>query len=245
MRTARRAPDELRGSPGRTGTGTGTGTGDRRNIGRMYRDDDANLKGSQARLWRLIEERTRPGADAEIIDRRIWDLFGETWAVMFTDLCGFSRQVAAFGIVHFLQIIYEQKRLLLPIVADHDGVLIKVEADSFLILFKRAEIALRCGVAMQHACQRFNAGRPPEHQLLFCAGVGYGRILRIGDYDVFGQEVNAASKLGEDTAKAHEVLVTHAARDAAGVLPNVTFADLSIAVPGSEQNYRLEYPRAD
>ena len=79
-----------------------------------------------------------PGADTAGIDRRIWDLFGEEWAIMFTDLSGFSRQVAAFGIIHFLQVIFEQKRLLLPIVAAHDGILIKVEADSFLIIFKRA-----------------------------------------------------------------------------------------------------------
>jgi hypothetical protein len=29
--------------------------------------------------------------------------------------------VAAFGIIHFLQVIHEHKRLLLPIVAEHDG----------------------------------------------------------------------------------------------------------------------------
>ena len=44
---------------------------------------------------------------------------------MFTDLSGFSRQVAAFGIIHFLQVIFEKKRLLLPIVAAHDGILIR------------------------------------------------------------------------------------------------------------------------
>ena len=48
------------------------------------------------------------------IDERIWDLFGEEWAVMFTDLSGFSRGVADFGIIHFLQIIYESQRVLIP-----------------------------------------------------------------------------------------------------------------------------------
>src|SRR3954467_10456333 len=102
---------------------------------------DEHLKGSESRLWSLIEERTRAGADTKKIDQRIWDLFGETWAIVFTDLSGFSRQVAAFGIIHFLQIIFEQKRLLLPIAANHDGILIKVEADGFIILLKRASSA--------------------------------------------------------------------------------------------------------
>ena len=67
---------------------------------------------SMDRLESLIEERLKPGADAQKIDSRIWDLFGEEWAVMFTDLSGFSRQVAEFGIIHFLQMIYESHRLL-------------------------------------------------------------------------------------------------------------------------------------
>src|SRR5213595_1512686 len=115
---------------------------------------DEDLKGSAARLWKLVEQRTRAGADTAAIDARIWDLFGEEWAIMFTDLSGFSRQVAAFGIIHFLQVIFEKKRLLLPIVAAHDGILIKVETDSFLIIFKRPDNALRCAIEMQHACQK-------------------------------------------------------------------------------------------
>jgi class 3 adenylate cyclase len=211
----------------------------------MSWERDENLKGSEARLWHLIGLRTRAGADLAAIDRRIWDLFGEDWAVMFTDLSGFSRQVARFGIIHFLQVIYEQKRLLLPIVADLDGILIKVEADSFLVIFKRAEVAVDCAVALQHTCQRHNRRRPPEEQVLLCVGIGHGRILRIGDSDVFGAEVNAASKLGEDTARANEILVTDGARQAAGGLVGFGLEPLDEAIPGAERCFRLLYPRAD
>ena len=202
---------------------------------------DPDLTGSEARLWALVEQRTQPGADKERIDQRIWDLFGEQWAVMFTDLSGFSRQVAAFGIIHFLQVIFEQNRLLLPIVADHDGILIKVEADSFLLIFKRADVALKCAIAMQHACQELNKQRLPEEKVLLCVGIGYGRILRIGDVDVYGKEVNAASKLGEDTAKADEILLTDEARKAAGELAGISYTDLDLPVPGSEKNWRVKY----
>jgi class 3 adenylate cyclase len=204
---------------------------------------DEELKGSEVRLWKLIEERTRvPAGSAEMarIDQRIWDLFGEQWAIVFTDLSGFSRQVAAFGIIHFLQVIHEQKRILLPVVAEHDGILIKVEADSLMILFRRVDNAIRCSLRMQATCGRYNESRPPEHQVLLCVGVGYGRILRIGDYDVFGQEVNAASKLGEDTAKSGEILLTSAAKEAAGALEGTSYEDIG-AVPGSDRNYRLLY----
>ena len=202
------------------------------------------VKGSESRLWALIEERTRDDADVTAIDGRIWDLFGEEWAVMFTDLAGFSRQVAKFGIIHFLQVIFEQKRLLLPIVAQNDGVLIKVEADSFLIVFRRAAKALACAVEMQRACQNLNLRRLPEEKVLLCVGIGFGRILRIGDVDVFGAEVNAASKLGEDTARENQILLPSAAREAAGELDGVTFEPMEISVPGSERNFEAIYPRA-
>ena len=205
--------------------------------------DNAMLSGSETRLWALIEERTLAGADVERIDRRIWDLFGEQWTVVFTDLAGFSRQVAAFGIIHFLQIIYETKKLLLPVVADHDGIVCKMEADSFLLLFRRPESAVRCTVEMQRVAQNASERRVPEEQILLCAGIGCGRVLRVGDRDVWGPEVNAASKLGEDTAQAHEILVTAAVREACRDLTEVQFVEMGLVVPGSAENYRVEYAR--
>lgn len=71
---------------------------------------------SEDRLQALIEARIAPGADKARIDERIWDLFGEEWCVMFTDLAGFSRRVATFGIIHFLQTIFEAERVLIPII---------------------------------------------------------------------------------------------------------------------------------
>jgi class 3 adenylate cyclase len=67
---------------------------------------------------------------------------------------------------------------------------------------------------MQRACSRYNERRKPEEQIILCVGLGYGHVLRIGDADVWGKEVNAASKLGEDTAKGGEILVTEAVRTA-------------------------------
>jgi adenylate cyclase len=204
---------------------------------------DEHVKGSEHRLWELVAERAKPGADVSRIDERIWDLFGEDWAVMFTDLTGFSRRVAEFGIIHFLQVIYEQNRVLLPIISDHDGILIKQEADSFLVVFRRPRSAVTCAVDMQRACQKASRGRRPEDQLLLCVGIGYGRILRIADVDVFGSEVNAASKLGEDMAKSDQILVTDAVREAAGVLEGMSYEPLDASIPGSSHAWRVVYPR--
>jgi class 3 adenylate cyclase len=200
---------------------------------------DHELKSSEARLWQLIAERTQRDADTADIDRRIWDLFGEEWAIVFTDLAGFSRRTEEFGITHFLQTIYEQRELLLPIVQEHDGLLVKSEGDSFLLLFRRVQRALECALAMQRACQQINGRRRDIEQLLLCVGIGHGLVLRIGDVDVWGAEVNAAAKLGEDTAKPYEILLTgkaHAAlREHLGSMQCETLG----AVSGSAESYRL------
>lgn len=209
----------------------------------MSGEPGENLKGSAARLWALVEQRTETGADKAAIDQRIWDLFGEEWSVMFTDLSGFSRHAAAFGIIHFLQVIWEQHKLLMPIVGQHDGILVKIEADSLMILFRRPERALKCAIEMQRACQRASISKPAEEQILLCIGLGYGRILRIGDADVFGAEVNAASKLGEDRAKAHEILITGAVQAVVGDSPGTTFAKMDIDVPGATECFDVKYAR--
>ena len=200
-----------------------------------------DLQTTSARLWKLIEERTHAGADTQAIDRRIWDLFGEEWAIMFTDLSGFSRQVAQFGIIHFLQIIFEKQRLLFPVIEKHDGVLVKVEADSFLLLFRKPAAAVACALEMQRVCKSYSARRPPEEQVVLCVGVGFGKVLRVGNEDVFGHEVNLASKLGEDTAKGHEILVTPAARKAAGEMPNVAWETYDVEFAGETSCFRVKY----
>ncbi len=196
---------------------------------------------SEDRLSRLIAERMAPGANKQRIDERIWDLFGEEWAIVFTDLSGFSRNVEAFGIIHFLQTIYESERILVPIIDDHDGIILKIEGDSMLIIFRNTIKALKAVASMQEACSAYNVGRAEEERVLLCAGVGFGRVLRIGDTDVFGREVNSASKLGEDTAKAGEVLVTQAVVDAAGGMGGLRFIELDDMPMAIGKAYRFDY----
>lgn len=192
------------------------------------------------RLEKLIEARAQAGAEQDLIDENIWELFGETWAVMFTDLAGFSRSVSDFGIIHFLQTIYESHRLLVPVIDAHNGILMKLEGDSMLVIFKQPQRALHCAIDLQQALQPYNAKRQANEQVLLCVGLGYGRLLKIADEDVFGAEVNAASKLGEDMAQAGEILVTQALMEAV-IFPELSFEQLDHTPPGATGAYRVKY----
>ena len=199
------------------------------------------LGAGEQRLWRLVAERCKDAADLESIDKKIWDLFGERWAIMFTDLSGFSRGVQSFGIIHFLQVIYEHNVLVAPIIDEHQGFLLKVEGDSLLALFRRPESALSCAVQMQHACQRINSRRNEEEAILLCVGLGYGDVLRVGEHEVFGAQVNAASKLGEDTAEANEILVTEAVEEACRETAGLSFEAMDVGIPGAQRAFRVKY----
>jgi class 3 adenylate cyclase len=200
-----------------------------------------HASGSQERLDRLIQQRLAPGADKARIDQRIWDLFGEDWCVMFTDLAGFSRRVEEFGIIHFLQIIHESERLLIPVIEDHEGILLKLEGDSLLVIFRNPQKALKCALGLQQLLAAYNLDRLPEEQVLLCVGLGYGRVLRIGDSDVFGAEVNAASKLGEDIAKGGEILVTGAFRAQCGDVAGISCVEINHPPAGTASAYRVQY----
>ncbi len=169
----------------------------------------AFVSASEERLEKLIIRRiSATDKGKKEIDTQIWDLFGEKLAIMFTDLSGFSRNTAKFGIIHFLQTIYESERILTPLIESHNGILIKTEGDSMLVIFKNPNNALECAISMQNTVRKYNRGRTAEEQVLLCIGLGYGDVLKIGDSDIFGYEVNLASKLGEDTAKAYEILAS-------------------------------------
>ncbi len=192
---------------------------------------------SEDRLEKLIKERLALGADKELVDKRIWDLFGEEWCVMATDLSGFSRNVAKFGIIHFLQTIYESERLLIPVIDKHDGILLKIEGDSFLVIFRNIEKAVEASIEMKKVLAKYNETKEDEEKVLLCVGLGYGKMLRIGDEDVFGQEVNAASKLGEDAAKAYEILATEEVVKKCG--KQYKFEEIQEIPSGASKAYRL------
>jgi len=207
-------------------------------MSRRFLTDTSN---SEDRLARLIADRLAPNADKEKIDQRIWDLFGEEWSVMFTDLSGFSRRVAEFGIIHFLQTIYESERLLLPVIESHDGFVLKSEGDSLLAIFRNPCKALQGAISMQHVLAEYNQTQPDEEKVLLCVGLGHGHMLRVGDTDIFGAEVNAASKLGEDIASAGDILVTGAFKAACGDALTLPCESIMNAPAGTDSAYRVNY----
>lgn len=167
----------------------------------------------------LLNARRLSGADRQAIDEAIFARFGCQQAVMFTDLVGFSRLVEAFGIIHFLQLIQEAESLFLPLIHQHGGTCLKQEGDSLLAVFDDPASAVATARAMVAATEAVNPGRSGEERIEVCIGLGFGQVLRVGDNEVWGAQVNAASKLGEEMAKGGEILLTEEFQHAMPDLP--------------------------
>lgn len=92
---------------------------------------------------------------------------------------------------------------------------------------------------MQKVLDAYNPGRNENERILLCVGIGYGVMLRIGDTDVFGAPVNAAAKLGEDTAKTGEILVTDAVAEACAGMSGIGFEPISTIPSGAKAAFRV------
>jgi adenylate cyclase len=168
----------------------------------------ANRENTEAELTRLLEQRLSQPELTEAIDAQIQATFVETHAILILDMSGFSRLVEEFFIIHTLAQIQQMRSVVIPVVEAHQGEVLKLEADNVYAIFPRVADALAAATQMLQQLAQVNT-----HASI---GIGYGELIMIandrgGSKDAFGNQMNLASKLGEDLAEANEILLTDAA----------------------------------
>jgi class 3 adenylate cyclase len=183
----------------------------------MFRGSGPRTRRLRAYLQRRT--RTRPERRPELDCKTFPRLFRKR-AVVFTDTADFTLRTARDGILHFLMVFDTVTAVARRIVKKTRGELVKVEGDSLLLRYDEASAACRGVLELDAGLQAYNAGRPENEQVHFSYGIGYGDVLDT-DEDMFGLEVNLASKLGEDLAEPGEALLTPAA---AAALPAAMLA---------------------
>ena len=168
-------------------------------------------KRTREKLNRLLQERNEHPERAADVDARIDAIFGDTLAVMVMDMSGFCRQTVRYGINHFLAKIHRLHSIALPVIEQHRGEVIKVEADNIYSVFEDVPQAVAAAADTVGRLEAANTMLPEELDMRAEFGIGYGHILIVEDDDFYGTEVNLASKLGEDVASGGEILLTEAA----------------------------------
>ena len=168
-------------------------------------------RNNRANLERLLGELNAEPERLGEIAAEIETVFGQEKAVLVLDMSGFSRTTRQQGIVSFLLKIHQMKLIARPCIEGHGGLLLKAEADNLFCLFDTAADAVRAACDIIQRLNTVNLLLPEGHRLYASIGIGYGSILNVADEDLFGDEVNLASKLGEDIAERGAVLLTPAA----------------------------------
>jgi class 3 adenylate cyclase len=166
-----------------------------------------------AELWRLLDARNEHPESLPEIDGEIWRRFGRTNAILVLDMCGFSRLTMRYGITHFLAMIRRLVTIVRPVITAAGGRVVKTEADNVYATFDDVPQALAAARAIQRNLAAANHFLPEDWDLHAGIGIGYGPLLLIGDHDLFGSEMNIASKLGEDVAERGQILLSVSARE--------------------------------
>ena len=101
------------------------------------------------------------------------------------------------------------RSVCIPVMKECGAELIRCFADDIVAIFEAPDAALDAALEVHRRIEHFSkSSLASNHPTQCCIGIGYGDVLAIGPNLSQGDEMNRASKLGEDIARGEETLVT-------------------------------------
>jgi TolB-like protein/Tfp pilus assembly protein PilF len=145
-------------------------------------------------------------------------------AILCADVVGYSRLMGEDEEGTLAALKAHRRELLDPVIAAHQGRLVKTTGDGMLIEFFSVVDAVRGAVAVQAEMARRNEGVPEERRFRFRIGINLGDII-VDEGDIYGDGVNVAARL-EALAEPGTICVSSAVREQLGDRLEVSYADL-------------------
>src|SRR5918998_2344161 len=164
-------------------------------------------------LMKLLDELGEHPERIDEVTARIEEMFEQERCVLVLDMSGFTRATQQGNIISFLLSINQMQRLVTPVVEDGGGIVVRAEHDNLTCLFDDVPQAIDASREITGRLQSANVILPSDKELYASIGIGFGAILNVENEAIYGNEVNLASKLGEDIASLGEVLLTPSAYD--------------------------------
>lgn len=145
-------------------------------------------------------------------------------AILAMDMTGFTSSAMHRGELQSLLRIMDAQKVCIPVLQEFGADLIRCFADDVVALFDEPNAALDAAFEVHRRIDLFNASSlASEYPTRCCAGIGFGKVFAIGPNLAQGDEMNRASKLGEDIARADETLLTERAYAAVAHRDDVRF----------------------
>lgn len=145
-------------------------------------------------------------------------------AILSLDMTDFTSTAMRGGELDSLLRIFDAQKVCVPALKKFGAELIRCFADDIVALFDDPAAALDASFEIHHRIRLFNdSPLSRDNATECCIGIGYGDVLAIGPNLSQGTEMVQASKLGEDIARANEVLLTENAFKATSGRNDVEF----------------------
>jgi class 3 adenylate cyclase len=191
-------------------------------------------------LYKLLDIRLEHPEQSKELDKRIQKDFEKVCSIFVLDMSGFSRTVQRYGIIHYLGMIHRMRRIVGPAVERHKGTVVKFEADNCFAVFPTPDDALAAARTIHNDLSVANLMTDDLSDVHVSIGIGHGPVLLFCE-DMYGNELNMASKLGEDVAERGEILITEAAKRKVKSKKSYTFEMVPLTVSGVNMRaYRLK-----
>jgi len=165
-------------------------------------------------LRRLLHDWNERPEDRVRVEAEIGRRFQHRLAIMVLDATGFTHAVRARGIINLLALLERMERLVTPVVERAGGRILRREADNIFAVFSDPGSAVAAAASIVAELGTVNEALPEDDELSASIGIGYGDLLLVGTDDLWGDEMNLASKLGEDLAERGAILLSQAAHAA-------------------------------
>lgn len=193
-------------------------------------------------LMDFLLQRVPVKVDRTDEDNDVWDRFGAEVAPLVIDSVGFTRTTRSRGIVHFLTQLAQARSHTERVLLELDPISFSFHADNCFAFFDHANAAVVAAIQIRKAISTAAIPLGPEEYFGVSMGVGYGRLLKAGGEDgYFGDEMNVASKLGEDLGSRDDIFLSSGAYSALTIGDQFEFDELLGQVSGAEfQYYRLQ-----
>lgn len=145
-------------------------------------------------------------------------------AILAADVAGYSRLMGADEEGTLSALKSHRRELVDPLIAQHQGRIVKTTGDGLLIEFASIVDAVRCAVVIQQGMKDRNASVDESLRIRFRVGINLGDVI-IDEGDIFGDGVNVAARL-EALAEPGEICVSATVREHASEKLPVGFADM-------------------
>jgi adenylate cyclase len=116
-------------------------------------------------------------------------------AILAADVVGYSRLAGADEDRILARLRALRSDLIDPIIAVHNGRVVKRTGDGALVEFRSVVDAVRCAIEVQNGMVERNAGVPAERRIEFRIGIHLGDVVEESDGDLMGDGINIAARL--------------------------------------------------